>query len=313
VTDSTFFVLKTIAMETLRTIQQFKASAFNSLGDDFKQQEGNFNLYRRKEYDGPMELAYGRSDYYSISLIAGPISIDYADHSLQINGNVLMITNPRVPFGWRLMGDLPDGFACVFSEMFLERCAYVRDYLIFQLGNLPVFSLTDRQMVTMKGLFEKIAHELQDDFIYKYDAIRNVVQEIFFEAIRLSPVTDQQQVYLARASQVVSSFTRLLNKQFIGRNGSREALIRNPAAFAERLAISVNYLNRNLKEATGKTTSQLIAERFISEAKSLLKHSNHNVKEIASLLDFDDVAHFINFFKKMEDITPRAYRKRELA
>jgi AraC-like DNA-binding protein len=300
-------------METVRTIQQFKASAFNSLGDDFKRQEGNFNLYRRKEYDGPMELSYGRSDYYSISLVDGPISIDYADQSLQVNGNVLMITNPRVPFGWRLLGDLPDGFACVFSETFLDRCAYVRDYSIFQPGCLPVFMLTDQQMIEMHWLFEKMAGELQGDFIYKYDAIRNLVQEIFFKAIKLSPVTSPQTAYMARASQVVSSFNELLNGQFIGRNYSREALIRNPAAFAERLAISVNYLNRNLKEATGKTTSQLIAARFICEAKSFLKHSNHSIKEIASLLDFDEVAHFINFFKKMEDITPKAYRKRELA
>ena len=300
-------------METLRTIQQFKASAFNSLGNDFKMQEGNFNLYRRKEYDGPTELAYGRSDYYSISLVDGPIRIDYADQSLQVNGNVLMITNPRVPFGWRLLGDLHDGFACVFSEIFLERCAYVRDYLLFQPGSLPVFSLTDRQMIEMHWLFDKMANELQGDFVYKYDAIRNTVQEIFLQALKLSPVTDKQPVYMARASQVVSSFTSLLNGQFIGRSNSREALIRNPAAFAERLAISVNYLNRNLKEATGKTTSQLIADRFISEAKSLLKHSNHSIKEIASLLDFDEVAHFINFFKKMEDSTPKAYRKRELA
>ncbi|OQP42774.1 hypothetical protein A4H97_11460 [Niastella yeongjuensis] len=300
-------------MEHLRTIQHFKESAFNSLGDDFKRQEGNFNLYRRKRYDGPRELPYGRSDYYSISLIDGPISIDYADQSLQVNGNVLMITNPRVPFGWRLLRDLPDGFSCVFSEQFLEPCAYVRDYLIFQPGCLPVFSLSDRQMVEMVNLFERMASELQDDFIYKYDAIRNMVQEVFFTAVKLLPVSGQQAAHMARAPQVVSSFNELLNKQFIGRNYSREALIRNPAAFAERLAISVNYLNRNLKEATGKTTSQLIAERFISEAKSLLKHSSHSVKEISSLLDFDDVAHFINFFKKMEDITPRAYRKRELA
>ncbi len=208
-------------METLRTIQQFKEGAFNSLGDDFKKQEGNFNLYRRKEYDGPKELAYGRSDYYSISLIDGPVSIDYADQSLQVDGNVLMITNPRVPFGWRLLSDLPDGFACIFSEQFLEPCAYVRDYLIFQPGCLPVFSLSDRQMAEMIDLFEKIANELEDDFIYKYDAIRNVVQEIFFKAIKLSPVTGRQPVYMARASQVVSSFNELLNGQFIGRNYSR--------------------------------------------------------------------------------------------
>jgi len=300
-------------METLQTIQHFKESDFNSLGEDFKRQEGNFNLFRRKWHTGPMELPYGRRDFYSISLVDGPISIHYADQSVKVNGNALLITSPRVQYGWKLLGNLPSGFACVFSETFFERCSHVRDYLLFQPGNIPVFSLSNWQMMEMNFLFEKIARELQDDFIYKYDVIRNVVLEILLKASRLSPLIGSQQFYPGKASQVVSSFTELLNAQFITMNNSREALIRNPAAFAQRLAISVNYLNRNLKESTGKTTSQLIAERFIGEAKILLKHSNHSIKEISSLLDFEDVAHFINFFKKMEDITPKAYRKMELA
>jgi AraC-like DNA-binding protein len=62
--------------------------------------------------------------------------------------------------------------------------------------------------------------------------------------------------------------------------------------------IHVNHLNRAVKDITEKTTSQLIAERILQEAKFLLKHSSWNVSEIAYALGFTEVTHFNNFFKK---------------
>ena len=78
--------------------------------------------------------------------------------------------------------------------------------------------------------------------------------------------------------------------------------------YASQLNIHVNHLNRAVKETTEKTTSQLIAERFIQEAKILLKHSNWNVSEIAWALGFTEVSHFNNFFKKHARLSPLKFR-----
>jgi len=86
--------------------------------------------------------------------------------------------------------------------------------------------------------------------------------------------------------------------------------LRSPVDFAEQLSVHVNHLNRSLKEITGKTTSQLIAERVSQEARVLLKRTNWNISEIAYSLGFEELSHFINFFKKHFAQTPKAFRDR---
>jgi AraC family transcriptional activator of pobA len=74
------------------------------------------------------------------------------------------------------------------------------------------------------------------------------------------------------------------------------------------LTIHVNHLNRALKETTQKTTSEIIAERILQEAKILLKHTDWNISEIAYSLGFEEPTHFNNFFKKNIQLTPRQFR-----
>ena len=89
----------------------------------------------------------------------------------------------------------------------------------------------------------------------------------------------------------------------------REAYIRSASDFAEQLNVHVNHLNRAVKDTTGKTTTQVIAERLIQEAKVLLKHSKWNVGEIAYALGFTEVTHFNNFFKKHLHTSPLKFRE----
>lgn len=44
--------------------------------------------------------------------------------------------------------------------------------------------------------------------------------------------------------------------------------LRAPADYADKLNIHVNYLNRAVKTITGKTTTQLISDRVLSDAVS---------------------------------------------
>jgi AraC family transcriptional activator of pobA len=57
-----------------------------------------------------------------------------------------------------------------------------------------------------------------------------------------------------------------------------------------------------------KTTSQIITERILQEAKILLKHGAWSVAEISNPLGFAEVTHFNNFFKKHLQISPLKFR-----
>ena len=67
------------------------------------------------------------------------------------------------------------------------------------------------------------------------------------------------------ASRLAASFLALLGRQFPIVSPAQRLELRTAQAFADRLAVHVNSLNRSLKAATGKTTSQLLAQRVVQE------------------------------------------------
>jgi AraC-like DNA-binding protein len=100
----------------------------------------------------------------------------------------------------------------------------------------------------------------------------------------------------------------LLERQFPIDNPRQILSIRSASDYAEKLNIHVNYLNKAIKESTEKTTSQIIAERVMQEAKILLKQTVWPVSEIAYALGFTEVTHFNNFFKKHVQLSPMKFR-----
>ncbi|WP_259067906.1 helix-turn-helix domain-containing protein [Mucilaginibacter sp. X4EP1] len=111
------------------------------------------------------------------------------------------------------------------------------------------------------------------------------------------------------ALRLTITFLKLLEQQFpIGSIGHKMKY-RFPVDFADMLSVHVNHLNRSLKDITGKTTSQLIAERITKEASGLLLYTGWNICEIGYCFGFEEGPHFINFFKKNARMSPTAYRK----
>jgi len=111
------------------------------------------------------------------------------------------------------------------------------------------------------------------------------------------------------ALRLTTQFISLLEKQFPVKSPFTKMKCRFPVDFAVALSVHVNHLNRCLKDITGKTTSQHIAERIILEAGMLLHSSKWNVCEIGYCFGFEEGPHFINFFKKKAKMSPTAYRK----
>jgi len=100
----------------------------------------------------------------------------------------------------------------------------------------------------------------------------------------------------------------LLERQFPIDDNHQAVNLRSASDYASQLSIHVNHLNTAVKETTQKTTSQIIAERILKEAKILLKHSAWSVSEIAFALGFAEVTHINNFFKKHIQISPLKFR-----
>ncbi|MDZ7646729.1 MAG: helix-turn-helix domain-containing protein [Cytophagales bacterium] len=89
--------------------------------------------------------------------------------------------------------------------------------------------------------------------------------------------------------------------------------LRTAQDYASSLNLHVNYLNRAVKETTGKSTTTHIGERITNEAKALLLHTDWNVADIAYALGFEYPTYFNNFFKRITGTNPMSLRPTEIS
>ena len=92
---------------------------------------------------------------------------------------------------------------------------------------------------------------------------------------------------------------------------SDDMQIKQPVtAYAARLNITPNHLNKVIKGVTGKSTSEWIEEAIMVKAKMLLRTTSKPLSEIASELGIHDQSYFARRFKRHEGITPTLYRSK---
>ena len=80
--------------------------------------------------------------------------------------------------------------------------------------------------------------------------------------------------------------------------------------YANLLSVSPNHLTQTVRQFTGKTSIQVIKLKQILEIKRLLLHTNLNISEIATQLNFEDQSYFSKFFKRETQLTPLEYRNK---
>ena len=298
-------------MKLQETLEDFYKHKFEWLPDSLQQNIGHFNVFRIEDCIGPnaKPVTYSRRTFYKISLMHGDNIIHYADKSISLSGTTLMFFSPNVPYTFEHMSDDRSGFFCIFTEaFFLERFRNgLSELPMFAVGATPVYSLEKAQADYVSSLFLKMTDEINSDYAYKYDLIRSYVTELAFYALKTRPSENLYKHFDAK-SRITSVFTELLERQFPIETPSQRFSLRSANDFAQRLSVHVNHLNRAIRETTGKTTTDHIAERMVNEAKSLLRHTDWNVSEIGYCLGFEEPTHFNNFFKKQTQLTPSSFR-----
>lgn len=80
---------------------------------------------------------------------------------------------------------------------------------------------------------------------------------------------------------------------------------------ASRLYLSKKQVSRIIKRAYGCTLSELITEKRLSAAASLLLTTDKPVSEITEELGFSTESYFFVLFKKRYGVTPLGYRKKQ--
>lgn len=269
-----------------------------------------FKAYAVDTAAGPSH-SYRRRDFYKVALVTSSCTVEYADRAIDISGPSLMFANPHIPYSVEVHDDRLTGYACLFTEAFMkenDRSESLQQSPLFKVGGTPIFQLSPDQVTYAKGIFQKILAEQESEYLYKGDLIRTYLQLLIHEALRMQP-TESFVQHKNASSRITALFLELLERLFPVESPGQAMPLKSAQDFAHQLGVHVNHLNRAVKDVTGKSTSQHIAERVVGEAKALLHHTTWNTAEIAYSLGFEYPTYFNIFFKKHTGTTPLAFRR----
>ncbi len=80
--------------------------------------------------------------------------------------------------------------------------------------------------------------------------------------------------------------------------------------YADKLAVTTNYLNILCSRHLGKTATGIISRELLSEIKQYLVASNISIKELSILMNFSSISSFYAFFKKYTGMTPKEFQNK---
>jgi AraC family transcriptional activator of pobA len=292
-------------MKKQETVEEFYKDRGN-----IQEVTGQFNVFEREAYSSK-PMSYNRRDFYKVALLHGTSKLIFADRDIEINSPALVFSNPLTPYAWEPISKEQPGYFCLFNEEFLkenDRTESLQNSPLFKIGSNPVFFLNEVQVEYISDIFRKMLAEIDTDYIYKYDLLRNYLNLIIHEALKMQP-NETSFKHKNASKRIASLFLELLERQFPIDTPQHALKLKTASDYAKALAVHVNHLNHAVRKVTGKSTTVHISDRILTEAKALLKHTDWSVSEIAFSLGFEYRTYFNNFFKKKTGLTPKLVRE----
>lgn len=293
------------------SLEAFYRDKLNWVPENLNDEIGHFNVFKIGDFVGnkAFPTTFSRKNFYKIKLVIGKNRCYYGDKTIEINESAMLFANPLIPYHLENLEGPQTEYFCIFTEAFFHHFGQLKTYPIFKPEDHPVYFLNEDERKEIILIYKKMEEEIKSDYAYKNDVLRNLVYELIHKVMKMKPAAMIREKGSGANIRLANLFTELLDLQFPLEHPQQEMKLRRAQDFAANLSVHVNHLNRAVKMATGKTTSNCISERIIQEAKILLKHSTWSISEIAYGLCFDTPSHFISFFRKHTNQTPAQFRK----
>ncbi|NDK56378.1 helix-turn-helix domain-containing protein [Pontibacter fetidus] len=233
---------------------------------------------------------------------SGTHTIDFQEY-LVAPGSVFFLTPGQV-HSWKL-SEQTNGYILFFSAEF-----YLLGFPLQKLQRFPFFEHALRvpylqvkatDMTTILLSINVMQQEHQAQQFLKDDLLRDYLDIILIQLARLYHSTHKLPHESTASLPLLTKLNSLIDQHY------KE---HQPVLFyADKLHVTAKQLNETCKRAYDKTTTELIQNRVILEAKRLLVHSNLTINQLAAGLGYFDNAYFFRFFKKHTGQTPEQFRQ----
>ena len=248
-----------------------------------------------------VEESHRHNSYVLVLFTKGSGTHDIDFDTFEIHPGSMFFLQPGQMHNWVLSDDI-DGFVVFYSQemynLYFRQKAIEMYPFYYALGNSPEMSFETKELKVIEPYFYNMLEEYQGNKIMKQDKIMNLLDNIHIEIARKY---NEEHILETHSYNVkIKKFVMLLETYFWAEKG--------PSFYASQLHITLKHLNRICNEILKKTTTQVITDRIILEAKRMLMDKKRTVSEIATELGFDDYSYFVRLFKKHTSMTPTVFR-----
>jgi AraC family transcriptional activator of pobA len=251
--------------------------------------------------DNILKQGLHRHDFFFILVLQkghGTHEIDFKEY--QVLNNSVFFLRPGQVHQLELNADCT-GYLMEFNNEFYHPKEKLSSLRLRKASskNFCLLELTrfDKLIQVLKHIFQEYT-EKENGYL---DSIKANLEIFFIEFLRQSQnpnsITPDASPYVQERFE---EFLELLEKHII-----TNKLVSD---YTNMMGLSIYQLNEITKISIGKTSSDLINEQIILEAKRYLLATPNQIKDIAHHLGYEDVSYFIRFFKKNTGHSPQAFR-----
>ncbi|NII26393.1 AraC family transcriptional regulator [Pseudoflavitalea sp. X16] len=265
----------------------------------------DFYCLRLQPSDEPVQIyrpPFKRSFYFfSLLINSGKIEINYGDETVNDPESYLVFHSPNLVYSFSHNNAL-EGYVIYFkSECFSYfKPDFHTEFPLFNLLHTNLFKLD-------RATFQKLAPHFEEVFAAYERSAKDQHIEARVKLLGLLyylkdfSLERKKEIRLATPQQILlRKYVQLVNNHYIDKRTVQE--------YADLLSVTANYLSQSVKAVSGKNALSYIAERLVSEAKSLIRYTDFEIAEIAYQLNFSDPANFGKFFKKQAGMSPSEFR-----
>lgn len=224
------------------------------------------------------------------TLESGTMALHVPENIIQINSCENLIVYPFI---------ISSAF---IQKLHIETKDLINLYMAAK--TVPVFSLQYADIHILEKYYYLMESILQSETGYKDNMTIGLTTSFLYKVYDILVRKLKEKEYVRkvpeRCETVFEDFIKVLNLF----HGTEHSL----SFFAQRLNFTPNYLSSRVKEYSGRTATEWIEESVILEAKTMLKHTDLTIQEIAYKLNFPTQTFFGKYFKRITGLSPKQYR-----
>jgi AraC family transcriptional regulator, transcriptional activator of pobA len=252
----------------------------------------------------PLEKPY-RTTYYGIGLcVAGSAVLMAGLRDHPIRAGSLITMSPTVIKQWKNRSPDYDSVSVFFQADFLLNNPADQPVLDnFALPShddgyvLALNNVDNQRVLEQLRLLQRLVNEPMP---YRDETVRHLIWALLYQTAALHRA-DQPATHHSRKAFITREFRKLVS-QYAARHYS-------VGYYADLLFITPKHLTETIRDTTGRTAGDWIAEARTLEARILLGNPALTIAQIADQLHFPDQSTFGKFFKKQTGLSPVGYRK----